>query len=61
MKGKSSLEDNIEIMPIEVKPNEIVLFYRNNKLVENLVGNGFTFFWYDKRKGRFRTERIYVP
>ena len=37
------LGDNIEIMPVEVKPNELVLFYKNNKLVGEAGGMGCCF------------------
>ena len=55
------LGDNIEIMPVEVKPNELVLFYKNNKLVGEAGGDGLLFFAYDRDRGSFRTERVYVP
>lgn len=55
------LEDNIEIMPVDIKPNEMVLFYKDNKLIGDASGNGLLFFGYDKTRGRFRTERVFIP
>lgn len=59
--NQKRLEDNIEIMPVDIKPNEMVLFYRDNPLIGDASGEGLLFFGYDKSRGKFRTERICIP
>lgn len=56
-----NLEDNIEMMHIEIKPNEIVCVYRGNHLMGHAIGDGDLLIDYDGREGRLRTERIYLP
>lgn len=58
---QKSLEDNIEVMPVDIKPNEMVLFYLDDKLIGDASGEGLLLFGYDKSKEKFRTERVFVP
>lgn len=56
-----NLEDNIELMHVEVKPNAIVYVYQGNDLIGHAIGDGNLWIDYDRRKGRLRVERVYLP
>jgi hypothetical protein len=55
------LESNIEVINLEIKPNEIVCIYQGDKLIGHAIGEGNLWIDYDKSSTKLRVERIYIP